>query len=1028
MKFAPKKLLSLMLAVVMAASLATPALATEPSEPAVDETITTYADLAAIDAALVPQDADETLPLTIQEVIGALLDGSGLSEDLLGAYPEDYNALAESLGMIADAEEVETICTDAKLAEMETIWNELCAAVNPEDGTMEPLFLNGMAQPIFPYTSGAVEKGYSNADSDTIRYFVYVETNYDTDADGKLDLVKALVQMPRAAAEGDYQAATIFEARPYITGCTPMYGYDETIYNEEGYDIVSMYDTTGLEPRGVNTDTIIDTWEKAESFVNAAVSSAWYYVNPYESDIENDYYFYDYEDLDWYDYYLVRGFAVVEAGGLGTRGSEGFETCGTDLEIDAFKCIIEWLHGDRVAYTDSTGETAIEAYWSNGQVGMTGRSYAGTTQFGLATTGVEGLETIVPVAGIASWYDYTNSQGISTSRNTAYSDSLAGYCAGRYLDDEDWNSIVTKYGGYLYQLMVDQKALNGDYADEKNDTHWASRDYTTDWENIDCAALIVHGLADYNVRPKHFEMMYDAYAQAVENGQVAAEDVKLLLHQDGHVTPTYPSSGYSFLIGDESYDAILNKWFTHYLFDVDNGIQEELAPVTAQNNLMNTWDLYDSWESDKTVTLKADTDEETTTISSNYAAIEVDRKNWESTFIGGPTPSSTMYTMEVTEDTVIKGSIPVNFSAAVANEPAVVEEGAEAPAETPLAERDALMVSAMLVDMAPAGETFNVYKTSGSYVPKNTLAEGGYWQAGNLKKFDLVEMVTTEVSSKVIAYGWMDLCNPEAGFVSGSANKQISLEEGKYNDYTIYLQPNVYEVQEGHTLALIIYPYEPGKAAYTQNYTITLDNSTVNAQIPVDEAYGTIDPEALPFTDMDRDDWFYGAVEYVYENGIMNGTSPSTFGPQGQTTRGMIVTMLYRMEGEPGYSAEAAFEDVAADKYYADAINWAAENGIVTGTSDTTFAPDKKITREQMAAILYRYAQYLGIDVAESEDTNILSFEDAETVSEYAVTAMQWACGEGLINGISGKLAPQKGATRAQVATILMRFCENVAV
>ena len=165
---------------------------------------------------------------------------------------------------------------------------------------------------------------------------------------------------------------------------------------------------------------------------------------------------YDYEDLTWYDYYLVRGYAVVECGGLGTRGSDGFETCGTDLEIDAFKCVIEWLTGDRVAYTDKTSNIEIKADWSNGKVGMTGRSYAGTTQFGLATTGVKGLETIVPVAGIASWYEYTNSQGISTDSDPAYSDWLAWYCSGRYLDEEDWATIEEKYGNYLNQIRNDQ--------------------------------------------------------------------------------------------------------------------------------------------------------------------------------------------------------------------------------------------------------------------------------------------------------------------------------------------------------------------------------------------------------------------------------------------------------------------------------------------------------------------------------------------------------------------------------------------
>lgn len=215
---------------------------------------------------------------------------------------------------------------------------------------------------------------------------------------------------------------------------------------------------------------------------------------------------YDYEDLNWYDYYLVRGFAVVECGGLGTKGSDGFETCGTDLEIDAFKCVIEWLHGDRVAYTDKTSNVAISADWSSGKIGMTGRSYAGTTQFGLATTGVAGLETIVPVAGIASWYEYTNSQGISTNSLVNYSERLGWYCNGRYLDPDDYATIAEKYGNYMYQIQQDQLKSNGDYSE-----HWATRDYTLDAENIKCPALIVHGLNDDNVRTKEFDLMYQAY-------------------------------------------------------------------------------------------------------------------------------------------------------------------------------------------------------------------------------------------------------------------------------------------------------------------------------------------------------------------------------------------------------------------------------------------------------------------------------------------------------------------------------------
>lgn len=179
-----------------------------------------------------------------------------------------------------------------------------------------------------------------------------------------------------------------------------------------------------------------------------------------------------------------------------------------------------------------------------------------------------------------------------------------------------------------------------------------------------------------------------------------------------------------------------------------------------------------------------------------------------------------------------------------------------------------------------------------------------------------------------------------------------------------------------------------------------------------------------PFTDVNTGDWFYEAVEYVYECGMMSGTGETTFSPQTTTTRGMIVTILHRMEGTPEAAGEA-FTDVDTLAYYADAVAWASESGIVGGYGNSEFGPNDPITREQMAAILYRYAQYLDIDVSVGEDTNILSYGDAEQVSEWAVEALQWAVSAGLINGIDGNLVPQGSATRAQVATILMRFCEG---
>ena len=195
---------------------------------------------------------------------------------------------------------------------------------------------------------------------------------------------------------------------------------------------------------------------------------------------------------------------------------------------------------------------------------------------------------------------------------------------------------------------------------------------------------------------------------------------------------------------------------------------------------------------------------------------------------------------------------------------------------------------------------------------------------------------------------------------------------------------------------------------------------------PTDTKAQTSTKPANPFADVKENDWFYNDVAYAYENGLMNGTSATTFAPYANTTRGMIVTILWRMDGQTAPLHDCQFADVADGSYYELAIAWAAENGIVNGFSATEFKPDANITREQFAAIMYRYAQYKGYDVSVGENTNILSYGDAETVSAYAVPAMQWACGAGLVNGIDGNLVPAGNATRAQAAAILHRFCETL--
>ena len=181
-----------------------------------------------------------------------------------------------------------------------------------------------------------------------------------------------------------------------------------------------------------------------------------------------------------------------------------------------------------------------------------------------------------------------------------------------------------------------------------------------------------------------------------------------------------------------------------------------------------------------------------------------------------------------------------------------------------------------------------------------------------------------------------------------------------------------------------------------------------------------------PFDDAGRGDWFYDSVVYVYENDLMDGVSDTLFDPDGTVTRGMIVTILHRLEGEPSVNYALPFTDVSGGEWYAEAVRWAAGEGIVNGVSDTEFAPNAAVTREQLAAILHRYAQHKGYDVSIGESTNILSYSDFASISEYAISAMQWACGEGIITGVTeSTLEPRGTATRAQSAAILMRFIEG---
>ncbi len=270
---------------------------------------------------------------------------------------------------------------------------------------------------------------------------------------------------------------------------------------------------------------------------------------------------------------------------------------------------------------------------------------------------------------------------------------------------------------------------------------------------------------------------------------------------------------------------------------------------------------------------------------------------------------------------------------------------------------------------------------------------------------------------------------------------------GSHTTYTLNFQTNggssVSSVSKNSGATIDLSSYRPTREGYTfdgwysdRELTTSVTSITLSSSVTV-YAKWTEKTEELPddsgekteisFTDVKEGDWFYDAVAYVSEKGMMNGTSDTDFAPNSPTTRGMIVTILWRLENEPSADTSDSFGDVKAGSYYERAVAWAAEKGIVNGYSAVKFGPDNSITREQMAAILYRYAQWKAIDVSVGGDTDISSYDDAASVSQYALAAFQWLCGSEIIQGSGGKLMPDGDATRAQVAAILKRFCENVA-
>ena len=689
-----------------------------------------------------------------------------------------------------------------------------------------PVFENGMAQPVFPFTDGKTGENYNPTTSDIVRYCVYVESDYDMDGDGKRDLIKTFIQVPRSAVEGNYKAASLFEASPYCTGIN-LDAYDHMKeVSEKEYRKFDLEDLKKEVPARIPTGSI-----SAMDLALKANPSDWYYEDKGSKGKMA------YSNLENFNYYLVRGFAVITSGGFGTLGSDGFNFVGSEFERDAFKSIIEWIHGDRVAYADREGTIETKADWSNCNVAMTGISYTGTMPFAVATTGVEGLKTIVPVAGIADWYSQQNMQGSQRYWPQEVLNSfLAYYCSSRYHDKTLSEKELDDIAAFHNELSLQQLKCGSDYDEE----FWGAGNYRLNYDKIKCSALIVQGLRDENVFTKHFEMMYKAYKKS-------GQTVKTILHQGPHITPTLPSRKYGILIDGNFYDDIVNKWISHYLYDINNSV-ENMPEVLAQTNYdQNKWEICDSWETAFSMKLES-TESGVSVIDTDWEKAGVSAKNFdEAMSLKSSNMNKRFVTAPLEEELTLQGTVHLNLKAALKdgdlennlnpenlnNADSLTMKLGDSKATGRM---DDVKLVAMLYDVCDEKfDSIQAVDPERNIIPVVTVKEGGIINGGDLPAFNLCEYETSNKNYCIVGRAYADLCNPEAGYEPETAINSIELKKGEYHEYNIYITPNRYTFKPGHRLALVITTEDPVNCLIHKTYSVEIDNASVNATLPVTE-------------------------------------------------------------------------------------------------------------------------------------------------------------------------------------------------
>ncbi|TQM80244.1 X-Pro dipeptidyl-peptidase [Saccharothrix saharensis] len=572
-----------------------------------------------------------------------------------------------------------------------------------------PVFVGGEAQPVFD-------------PKDVVRESVWVRAPVDSDRDGHDDEVYTEVVRQKATDRG-LKVPVVFFNSPYFSGGNDVANHDVD---------VELY----VPNRRGGYDKRDGSLLKAQADERIAAA-----VGPNPAPIRSGRY---------EDYFLARGFAMVYAESLGTGKSSGCPTSGGENETIGSRSVVDWLNG-RATARDAAGAPVV-AGWTTGKVGMMGVSYNGTLPNAVAATGVEGLEAIVPIAAISSWYDYYRADGAVVAPGTFQGedlDVLAEYVYTRE-DREICKPVIA-------EVAARQDRVTGDYSE-----FWDERNYVKDASKVRAAVLAVHGLSDWNVKVKHVAQWYDALRRhGVEH--------KIWLHQSGHTDPD--------TLRSVEWRRTINRWFSHYLYGVDNGIERE-PKATIQREDRTTW---------------------------------VDEADW-------PAPGTSKARVYPWAGGTAKGAL--RFESVPGN--AVVESLRD----------DSSKLAEDLVDLPSSGNRLS-YTTRPTTVPvrfsgtaRVDLAISFDRPAANVTAL-LVDRAP-DGTSHVITRGWTDPQNR----VSPSLTKPV--EPGKRYRVEVELEPNDYVVPSGHRVEFVLissdYDYtlrpEPGAG-------LSVDLTRTVVQLPV---------------------------------------------------------------------------------------------------------------------------------------------------------------------------------------------------